>query len=80
VQAWQPVLTLWRRRRSVPPREAFGDYVATLDAWRRLPFLDPGLPAELLPRGWQGTRAADVFFGLRERLAESAHEVVVDVR
>jgi phenylacetic acid degradation operon negative regulatory protein len=80
VQAWQPVLTSWRRRRSVPPREAFGDYVATLDAWRRLPFLDPGLPEELLPRGWQGTRAADVFFGLRERLALPAHEVVDDVR
>jgi phenylacetic acid degradation operon negative regulatory protein len=80
VQAWQPVLTSWRRRRTVEPREAFGDYVAALDAWRRLPFLDPGLPAELLPRGWQGTRAADVFFGLREKLAEPAHELVDAVR
>jgi phenylacetic acid degradation operon negative regulatory protein len=80
LRTWQPVLTSWRRRRSVDPREAFADYVATLDAWRRLPFLDPGLPAELLPRGWQGTRAADVFFGLRERLAGPAHELVDDAR
>jgi phenylacetic acid degradation operon negative regulatory protein len=80
LHTWQPVLTAWRRRRSVDPREAFADYVATLDAWRRLPFLDPGLPAELLPRGWQGTRAADVFFGLRERLAGPAHAHVDDAR
>jgi len=80
LRAWQPVLTSWRRRRTVDPREAFADYVGTLDAWRRLPFLDPGLPAELLPRGWQGTRAADVFFGLRERLAGPAHELVDDAR
>lgn len=76
VQAWEPVLAAWRRRRSVEPSEAFADYVTALDAWRRLPFLDPGLPVELLPRDWPGARAADVFFGLRERLAEPAHEMV----
>jgi phenylacetic acid degradation operon negative regulatory protein len=80
VRAWQPVLSSWKRRRSVDPREAFGDYMATLDAWRRFPFLDPGLPAELLPAGWQGTQAADVFFGLRERLAGPAHRLLDDVR
>jgi phenylacetic acid degradation operon negative regulatory protein len=80
VSTWQPVLATWRRRRAVEPRDAFGDYVATLDAWRRLPFLDPGLPAELLPRGWHGARAADVFFGLRERLAGPAQQLVDDVR
>ena len=36
------------------PGAAFADYVRTLTAWRRLPFLDPGLPAELLPEGWNG--------------------------
>jgi phenylacetic acid degradation operon negative regulatory protein len=30
-------------------------------AWRRFPWLDPVLPAELLPAGWSGTRAAAVF-------------------
>jgi phenylacetic acid degradation operon negative regulatory protein len=29
--------------------------------WRRFPFLDPQLPAELLPPDWIGTRAAAVF-------------------
>jgi phenylacetic acid degradation operon negative regulatory protein len=29
--------------------------------WRRFPFLDPGLPAALLPPGWIGARAHDLF-------------------
>jgi phenylacetic acid degradation operon negative regulatory protein len=29
--------------------------------WRRFPFLDPRLPAELLPSGWIGARALDLF-------------------
>lgn len=32
-----------------------------VDAWRRFPFLDPQLPAELLPPRWAGGRAAEVF-------------------
>ncbi|WP_112282318.1 PaaX family transcriptional regulator [Prauserella muralis] len=47
---------------------ASGD--AALDAqtrlvheWRRFPFLDPQLPAPLLPEGWSGARAAEVFHG-----------------
>jgi len=29
--------------------------------WRRFPFLDPRLPARLLPPNWSGTKAADLF-------------------
>src|SRR5256885_1067390 len=29
--------------------------------WRRFPFLDPQLPAELLPAKWSGTKAAELF-------------------
>ncbi|PRY40360.1 PaaX family transcriptional regulator [Umezawaea tangerina] len=29
--------------------------------WRRFPFLDPGLPARLLPPNWSGAKAADLF-------------------
>lgn len=38
--------------------------------WRSFLFLDPGLPAELLPADWLGDRAADVFAALYEGLAE----------
>jgi phenylacetic acid degradation operon negative regulatory protein len=51
--------------------ETFADPATTEDvltnqillvhAWRRFPFLDPKLPAELLPERWAGTRAAAVF-------------------
>ena len=29
--------------------------------WRRFPFLDPRLPAQLLPDSWRGAKAADLF-------------------
>ena len=69
-----------RRRRGTPEaREAFADYVRVLTDWRRLPYLDPGLPAELLPEDWIGIRAADLFFSLRSRLEESARAYVTDM-
>jgi phenylacetic acid degradation operon negative regulatory protein len=68
----RPMLARWRRRRSAGDAEAFGDWVRALTAWRRLPYLDPGLPAELLPRDWPGIRAAELVDGLRDRLADPA--------
>jgi phenylacetic acid degradation operon negative regulatory protein len=59
--------------------EAFADYVRALTAWRRLPFLDPGLPAELLPPDWNGLRADAAFAALRERLAGPARAHVLEV-
>lgn len=41
--------------------DAFADTVLLVDAWRRFPFADPELPSELLPAGWVGTRAQEVF-------------------
>ena len=59
--------------------EAFAGYDRALTAWRRLPFLDPGLPAELLPPGWNGLRADAAFAALRERLADPARAHVLEV-
>ncbi len=71
-----PALRRWQRRKTMPPEEAFADYVQVLTAWRRMPYLDPGLPVELLPEGWSGIRAAEVFFGLRELLEGYARAYV----
>jgi phenylacetic acid degradation operon negative regulatory protein len=71
------VLDGWQTKRAGD--EAFADYVRVLTGWRRLPFLDPGLPAELLPADWPGLAAADAFAALRDRLAGPAREYLVAV-
>ncbi|MGW1895534.1 PaaX family transcriptional regulator [Streptomyces sp. NPDC002004] len=64
----EPVLRNWRLRRDTPAREAYRDYLLALDSWRHLPYVDPGLPAELLPAGWPGVQSAEVFWELHGRL------------
>ena len=76
-----PVLARWRTRRGKDdPGTAFADYVRVLTSWRRLPYLDPGLAPELLPRDWSGTKAADLFFALQRRLEAPSHAFVDEVR
>jgi phenylacetic acid degradation operon negative regulatory protein len=72
---------LRRRWRAHPgrEREAFAGYVRVLTDWRRLPYLDPGLPAELLPGNWIGSRAAGLFFDLQAQLDEPARAHVARV-
>jgi phenylacetic acid degradation operon negative regulatory protein len=70
-----PVLERWRHRTPLE-RAAFVDYVGVLTDWRRLPYLDPGLPAELLPANWAGMRAAEVFFALQTQLEGPARDHV----
>ena len=66
----------WEHNGPPGEREAFAGDVRVLTDWRRLPYLDPGLPAELLPEGWVGIRAADLFFALRALLEEPARTYV----
>jgi len=47
--------------------QAFVELTRLVHEWRRFPFLDPDLPAELLPRGWSGHRAANLFHRLHEQ-------------
>jgi len=54
------------------PGQAFADYVRVFTAWRRLPFLDPGLPPEFLPADWHGARAAELFGQLGAMLGDLA--------
>jgi phenylacetic acid degradation operon negative regulatory protein len=43
------------------PALAFRAQLELVQEWRRFPFLDPALPAELLPPTWPGPAAADLF-------------------
>jgi len=76
VACYRPVLARWRRSRRADDEAAFADYLRVLTHWRRLPYLDPGLAPELLPKRWQGSQAADIFFELHQRLAAPAHRHV----
>ncbi len=64
------------RPEPINPAEAFAAWVRVLTAWRRLPYLDPGLPVELLPADWPAPSARAVFNAARDRLAERAREFV----
>ena len=52
-----PTTARLTRLRDPDPARAFAAYVPMLTAWRRLPYLDPGIPLELLPAGWPGQPA-----------------------
>ncbi len=62
------------RLRDPEPDRAFAAYLPMLTAWRRLPYLDPGIPLELLPKAWPGERAAHLFAALDQRLRDPARE------
>ncbi|MGG7508230.1 PaaX family transcriptional regulator [Plantibacter sp. YIM 135249] len=51
---------------------ALASYVRGLDRWRPIPYVDPGLPLELLPADWPGRRSAELFDELSDRFAEAA--------
>jgi phenylacetic acid degradation operon negative regulatory protein len=83
LRAHQPAMSRWEHLKAPgglagtqAQVEAFADYVRVLTDWRRLPYLDPGLPAELLGQDWIGIRAAEEFFALRSRLEEPARAYV----
>jgi phenylacetic acid degradation operon negative regulatory protein len=83
ILAHEPALRRWEEQRgkqALPASDgAFADYVRALTDWRRLPYLDPGLPVDLLPDDWIGIRAADDFFALRALLEEPARAYVQQV-
>ncbi|HEY2095150.1 MAG: phenylacetic acid degradation operon negative regulatory protein [Pseudonocardiales bacterium] len=62
--AYQDFITTFSAAEPASPKEVLRDQIHLVHAWRRFPFLDPQLPAELLPGGWAGAKAAELF---RER-------------
>ena len=66
------VLTTWPARPVGPNTRAFTDYTDVVHAWRKFPYLDPGLPRSYLPEPWGGDLAVKAFLTLRELLGDSA--------
>jgi phenylacetic acid degradation operon negative regulatory protein len=73
VSAHEKLATSVERERPAPA-QAFPTYLAILDQWRRLPFRDPGLPAEVLAPDWAAPRAVSVF----ERLVAGLEAPALD--
>lgn len=73
----QPILRRLANVGVIPQgRQAFIDYTLTVHRWRKFPYLDPGLPSELLPPGWEGQAAADAFHDVRRLVEAPAHRYV----
>lgn len=53
-------------------REAFAAYLQLVDAWRKLPFRDPGLPREVLDAQWSAPEATALFERLVGKLEKPA--------
>lgn len=56
------------------PADAYRGYVVMVDAWRTLPYLDPGLPSYMLPAQWPGTASRERFLGLSQSFKDSAEQ------
>ena len=79
IERFAPVLERWEPAQapaSGPDADqaAFADYVQLLTQWRRLPYLDPGLPEEFLPPGWHGLTAERIFAELHRLLNGPARQ------
>lgn len=48
------------------PKDTFVALTRLVNAWRRLPLLDPDLPTELLPLDWSGEKATQLFHELHD--------------
>ncbi|HRQ01073.1 MAG TPA: PaaX family transcriptional regulator C-terminal domain-containing protein, partial [Terrimesophilobacter sp.] len=61
---------------TISEADAFARYVSAVDEWRILPYVDPGLPASMLPAGWPGHTAVARFDEIRARLEAPARAFV----
>jgi phenylacetic acid degradation operon negative regulatory protein len=60
------------RVRASAPEACFRQQTLLVHAWRKFPFLDPDLPAELLPASWPRGLAHELFVDRHERWQDGA--------
>src|SRR5690606_30412166 len=58
---------------------AFRAYVGAVTQWRRLPYLDPGIPLALLPSNWAAIEAERLFEHMGTTLAPAAERFASSV-
>jgi phenylacetic acid degradation operon negative regulatory protein len=77
IQTYQPQLR--RFRRGLSGADALRERTQLIQEYRRYPFRDPDLPEELLPLGWRGRAANEVFLEAHEALRNPAEAFVTEV-
>lgn len=74
---YRELLRTYRARlpeyRTLSPREALVESIRLNYDYRKFPFRDPDLPAELLPSGWPGHEAHEMFIEAHELLLGPAN-------
>jgi phenylacetic acid degradation operon negative regulatory protein len=75
---YQPRLERYRTAALSGP-DALEMRMRLIHDYRRFPFRDPDLPPELLPPGWHGRQAHEVFLAAHGLLRAAAERVVDDV-
>jgi phenylacetic acid degradation operon negative regulatory protein len=73
-ETYRAFLAEFAGARPAPGEETLLTQVRLVHEWRRFPFLDPQLPADLLPPHWIGTRAGIVFRELHTSWHEEAQK------
>ena len=76
---WEPKVKAWHRHH-LEGAEALVERTRLIHEYRMFPFKDPGLPVELLPPGWKGRQAHDLFlagFGLLRAPAVAHYQQVL---
>jgi phenylacetic acid degradation operon negative regulatory protein len=58
---------------TIEPNECFVERFSLIHEYRRLPYLDPDLPGELLPDNWLRPQAADLFRDYHDLFAAKAN-------
>ncbi len=59
---------------TIEPSECFVERFNLIHEYRKLPFFDPDLPKELLPKNWLRPQAAALFHEYHDLLADKANE------
>lgn len=75
-EAYRSYLTLAGGVEADPPaadeEAGFVRYIAHINAWRELPFMDPGIPAQYLPEDWPAKQARATFARIEGSLRPGA--------
>jgi phenylacetic acid degradation operon negative regulatory protein len=58
--------------KTIEPSDCFVERFNLVHEYRKLPYFDPDLPEELLPKNWLRSKAADLFQQYHDLLNEAA--------